>query len=130
MTRFLLDADIVIYASKGHPQIVAMLRGPDGEASAISALVYSQLLQRPGLSPEERARIDDLADYLPVIAFDRAASSSYGRLVEALGFSRPQAFDRMIAAHAISLGATLVTNNTRHFANLPGLAIANWAEPT
>jgi predicted nucleic acid-binding protein len=41
------------------------------------------------------------------------------------------AMDQMIAAHAIALGLTLVTNNTRHFSRLePGLTIENWAGRT
>ncbi len=38
-------------------------------------------------------------------------------------------FDRMIAAHALSLGATLVTNNQADFAGIPGLVTENWATP-
>ena len=37
------------------------------------------------------------------------------------------ALDTLIAAHALSLGAALVTNNTREFGRIPGLAVANWA---
>ena len=37
------------------------------------------------------------------------------------------AMDLMIAAHARSLGATVVTRNVRHFSRVPGLAVENWA---
>jgi tRNA(fMet)-specific endonuclease VapC len=36
-------------------------------------------------------------------------------------------FDRLIAAHALSLGLVLVTSNSRHFADVPGLKVENWA---
>ena len=39
------------------------------------------------------------------------------------------ALDTQIAAHALALGCTLVTNNTREFARIGGLALENWAEP-
>lgn len=46
----------------------------------------------------------------------------------------PQAFHRMrymldtqIAAHALALGVTLVSNNTREFERVPGLLLAHWA---
>jgi tRNA(fMet)-specific endonuclease VapC len=32
----------------------------------------------------------------------------------------------MIGAHALSLGATLVSNNTRHFERMPGLRLEDW----
>jgi len=35
--------------------------------------------------------------------------------------------DVMIAAHARSLGATVVARNLRHFGRVPGLAVENWA---
>jgi hypothetical protein len=40
------------------------------------------------------------------------------------------ALDTMIAAHALSQQCTLVTNNTREFARVPGLAIENWVQPS
>ena len=37
--------------------------------------------------------------------------------------------DMMIAAHALAIGAVLVTNNTRHFRRVAApLALANWHE--
>jgi tRNA(fMet)-specific endonuclease VapC len=38
--------------------------------------------------------------------------------------------DTMIAAHALSQRCTLVTNNTRQFAGVPGLALENWVQPS
>jgi tRNA(fMet)-specific endonuclease VapC len=35
--------------------------------------------------------------------------------------------DLMIAAHAVSEGATVITNNVRHFADVPGLKVQEWA---
>ena len=36
-------------------------------------------------------------------------------------------YDTLIAAHAHALGVTLVSNNTREFARVPGLKVENWA---
>jgi tRNA(fMet)-specific endonuclease VapC len=41
-----------------------------------------------------------------------------------------RALDTMIAAHALSQQCTLVTNNTREFARVPGLALENWVQPS
>jgi tRNA(fMet)-specific endonuclease VapC len=38
------------------------------------------------------------------------------------------AYDLLIAAHALTLGLTLVTNNLREFARVEGLRLDNWAE--
>ncbi|MFZ1368469.1 MAG: VapC toxin family PIN domain ribonuclease, partial [Sphingorhabdus sp.] len=35
-------------------------------------------------------------------------------------------FDRLIAAHALSLGLTIISQNTRDFADVPGLKVENW----
>jgi tRNA(fMet)-specific endonuclease VapC len=40
---------------------------------------------------------------------------------------RRDAFDRLIAAHAVAVGATLVTNNVADFQDYPGLRVENWA---
>ena len=47
-------------------------------------------------------------------------------MVEGKSFSCCHALDRMIAAHAINLDATLVTNNSADFAEIDGLRLENW----
>jgi tRNA(fMet)-specific endonuclease VapC len=65
---------------------------------------------------------------LALVAWDEAAAEHYGLIrsfLEKQG--RPiGAMDMMIAAHARSLKATLVSNNAKHFEKIPGLLIANW----
>jgi tRNA(fMet)-specific endonuclease VapC len=66
---------------------------------------------------------------LEIADFDRAAAANDGRLRalrEAAG-TPIGPLDTQIAAHALALGATLVTNNTREFAHVPGLRLDNWA---
>jgi tRNA(fMet)-specific endonuclease VapC len=62
--------------------------------------------------------------------FDRAAAAAYGRLraqLEAAGTPiGPLA--TQIAALALALGVTLVSNKLREFARVPGLQVADWAE--
>lgn len=124
---FMLDADTALYALRGHASVVTALRSASG-LLAISAVVHSQLLQGV-IDDSAKADIEDLISAAPVVAYGEAASRAYGRLTEAIGYNRPQAVDRMIAAHAISLDATLVTNNVRDFRLLPGLRWANWTDP-
>ena len=65
-----------------------------------------------------------------VAEFDASAAEVAGQLRSWLaGLGTPIGpYDSLIAAHAQALGVTLVTNNTREFARVPGLRLANWAE--
>ena len=69
---------------------------------------------------------------LTILPFDDAAVWAYGDLranLERRG-TPIGALDTMIAAHALSQQALLVTNNTREFAKVPGLPLDNWAVAT
>jgi tRNA(fMet)-specific endonuclease VapC len=63
---------------------------------------------------------------LTIVAFDEAAALIYGEILSMRGWVRSRDFDRLIAAHALSLRATLVTNNERDFRDIPGLVVENW----
>jgi len=62
-------------------------------------------------------------------AWDAAAADHYGDIRVALERKGTPigAMDMMIAAHARSMNAVLVTNNTKHFRRVPGLKVENWA---
>ena len=60
-------------------------------------------------------------DAIPLVAFDEAAAWEYARLP----FKRAR-FDRLLAAHALSIGAIVITNNEIDFADVPGLVVENW----
>ena len=73
-----------------------------------------------------RSRLDAMLAHLPILAFDDAAADAYGRIVAATGYSRRLVLDRMIAAHALVTGATLLTANGRDFRTIPGLVVQDW----
>ncbi|VVT13010.1 Ribonuclease VapC [Sphingomonas sp. EC-HK361] len=76
--------------------------------------------------PERDARrVEQFLASVIVPSFDEAAASAYGRLAKQAGVRRGS-FDRLIAAHALAIDATLVTNNERDFADISGLKIENW----
>jgi tRNA(fMet)-specific endonuclease VapC len=68
---------------------------------------------------------------LEIADFDRRAADAYGRLRAALEAAGTPIgpLDTQIAAHALALGVTLVTHNTREFARVPGLRLDDWAQP-
>ena len=119
--RYLIDADIAVHAIRRSAIVLENLAAAGGAAS-MSALVHSQLMQGVARQPNpnaERRLIEALVGVVPVIAYDAAASLAYAAVIAATGFDRHAVLDRMIAAHSISLEATLVTNNARDFAGIP-----------
>ena len=81
-------------------------------------------------SARNRQALEMFLAPLTVLPFDDAAAWAYGNLraeLERRG-TPIGSLDTLIAAHALSQQALLVTNNTREFAKVPGLQLANWAE--
>ena len=76
------------------------------------------ILREPGAN---LGAVTALFEQVPVQPFDQKAALQYAGLP-----FRRRSFDRLIAAHALSLDAILVTNNEADFADVPGLKIENW----
>ena len=126
--KLMLDTNILIYIQSNHPSWVAekfkTLRRGD---VAVSALVWAEFhvgLLRKGL------QVPDVRGLIDVLPFDEAAALAFARITASKP-DRQKNIDRLIAAHAISLGATLVTNNTADFQQYAqdGLRLENWAQP-
>jgi len=133
VTRYLLDTDICIYVARRKPlQVVERLAklGP-GEV-AMSLVTYCELIYGCLKSREAAAAlagIEKLRAIIPVAPMDTEVAMCFGRIragLEAKG-TPIGAYDLMIAAHAMSLGLILVTNNVREFSRVEGLRIENWA---
>ncbi|HXH52353.1 MAG TPA: type II toxin-antitoxin system VapC family toxin [Sphingomicrobium sp.] len=123
MSRFLLDADTAIFAMTGqYPPLRDRLAECEPGEVCLSAISYAEIAlgMYHGKPPTPEA-LALLVAVVPVVAFDEAAARAYARLP----FRRAR-FDRLLAAHAVSLGATVVTNNEDDFADVPGLKIDNW----
>ena len=76
------------------------------------------------------ARTDASAVFgaVAVMPFEETAARAFGR-IQSQAPRRRGAYDRQIAAQAIALGVTLVTNNEQDHDGIPGLAVENWAVP-
>jgi tRNA(fMet)-specific endonuclease VapC len=97
----------------------------------ISVITKSELLFGVELSPRRRqdeAALSGFLAYVEVLDFPDVACLHYAQIRAALKKIGTMigANDLFIAAHARSLGLTLVTNNTREFARVPKLALENW----
>jgi tRNA(fMet)-specific endonuclease VapC len=127
----MLDTNICIYLMKPHPpEVLARLLQLDHGDVVMSIITYAEL--RVGLeglgstrAQNERA-LQLLTSDIPVLPFDEAAAERYGVQRAAVRDRRRDALDRLIAAHAASLGLTLITNNEADFRDYPGLIVENW----
>ena len=97
----------------------------------MSAITYAELqfgvaASRKATQAANRAALKSLLQDIPVAAFDSAAATAYGPIRAASRELTRDALDKLIAAHAVALGVTLVTNNEADFAHDPGLVVENW----
>ena len=119
--RFLLDSNICIYIlDEVDSAAVRRLESCEIGEAVTSSIVYAEVMlgaaQRNAMAESKR-----FFDLLPVLPFDSAAAECYA----SLSFRR-QSFDRLIAAHALSLELTVVTSNFGDFADVPGLKVEDW----
>lgn len=121
--QFLLDSNLLIYLLQGSvPHAAARLAACPQQAVVTSSICLAETLI--GLTAFQAARLDDLLQQIDVLPFDAAAAEVYAQLP----FKR-RGFDRLIAAHALSCGLTIVTANTADFADIPGLSVEDWTQP-
>ena len=131
--RYMLDTNICIYLMRNQPsKVAARLGGLYYGDAVISAVTLAELMAGVELQPDTRRQnqkaLTALLEDLPVLPFDHLAAASYGLLRAAVPDRRRDALDRLIAAHAVAAGTTLVTNNEADFAGYPGLNVENWAK--
>jgi tRNA(fMet)-specific endonuclease VapC len=123
---FLLDTNTCIYLfARTYPLLEARARATAAERLAISTVTLAELLvgQVRGYGPSAEA-LGAFLDGVTIAAFDEAAAQAY-----AVVPFRRGSYDRLIAAHALALGATLVTANIRDFQDVASLRCEDWTQP-
>lgn len=130
--RFMLDTNICIYLIKNHPpQVLRRLETLRQGDAVMSVVTYAEL--RAGLEMQTTHRAQDervlalLVGRIPVLPLTQSDAECFGVLRAAVRDHSRNAMDRLIAAHALSSGLTLVTNNEADFKAYPGLVVENWA---
>jgi tRNA(fMet)-specific endonuclease VapC len=130
--KYLLDADTVSYAVRGgYVQLDSRLATAKVDSLHVSVITRAELLfglERYG-NPRALARlVHALLDRVTVLPWDSGAADVYAKIAAKLEKNgMPIGYaDTMIAAHALSIDATLVTNNTKHFQSVKGLQLENW----
>ncbi|MDY0958499.1 type II toxin-antitoxin system VapC family toxin [Sphingomonas sp. CFBP8993] len=121
--RYLLDSNICIYVLRdAGGRVAKQLTDCEPGSAVASAITYAEIMR--GLEHHGAAAIavfDRFFERVPILPFDQRAASAYATIP----FRRGR-FDRLIGAHALATGLTLVTNNEADFADIPGLTIENW----
>ena len=130
---FMLDTSICIYLLKGQPQNVFDRLALQNHGSVVmSCLTLAELrhgveLLATKIRKSDDAALNALLQDIPALAFDADAAQAFGVLASTGKLKRNQAIDNLIAAHAISRSAVLVTNNEKDFKGYLGLTVENWA---
>ncbi len=135
MSSHLLDTNICIFLlnqREGFRRIVHCMDGLERGQVGISAVTVAELEFGAAASRRQGdnfARLERFLLDFDVLPFNRRAARRYGPLrahLQANGIPIGP-LDCLIAAHALATDTTLVTNNTREFARVPGLAVVDWS---
>ena len=131
MIKFMLDTDICIYTMKRKPLEVRRMFNIHSGAICISTVTLGELVHGVEKSNNPQFNLQSLEGFvgrLEVINYDETAAHHFGQLRYELKGQEIGPYDFMIAAHARSLGLTLITNNTREFKRVNGLRVKNWVQ--
>lgn len=133
MIRYLLDTDTCIYLIKAKdPALKLKLYEKGVGVTAISAITLAELCY--GVEKSSRVDQNKLALGLfltpfELLPFSTTAAFTYGSIRQQLEVRGEiiGSYDMLIAAHALSEGLTLVTNNVAEFSRVDGLSVENWS---
>jgi len=130
--KYMLDTDTFSYLVNGVPQVLESYAAMVEHDVGLSIISYGEVLfgvskQQPSASKQKR--IDYLLDQMPIALIDEDVARHYGQVRSALELSGKPIGpnDTWIAAHALSLGATLVTGNLREYKRVAGLKVESWS---
>ncbi len=129
--RYLLDTNIVSDLVRNPQGRVTERIREVGEARVSTSIIVAAELRYGAAkrgSPRLTAQLEAVLAALEVLPFEAPADAAYGRLRAALeGAGRPiGGNDLLIAAQALALGHTIVTDNDREFARIAELPRENW----
>jgi tRNA(fMet)-specific endonuclease VapC len=129
----MLDTDTCIYIINRRPESVFdRLRAHRVGDIAISTITVSELrygAEKNSRPEENHQALDSFLTPLEILEYGEAESRTYGMIRSHLERSGKPigSMDLLIAAHAVNLGAILVTQNAREFERVPDLRIESWA---
>ncbi len=129
---FMLDTNICIYIIKRKPsRALNHFKKKEISEVTISSITLSELLYGVSKSSKPEQNLMALTQFvapLEILPYGDEAAKYYGDLrahLEKRG-NPIGSLDMLIAAHALSISVTLVTNNEKEFNRVPNLNIENW----
>jgi len=128
---YLIDTDILIHSIKGNETVNRNIAKYAAIPKAISIITLGELLYgaKKSLQRDKNTSIIyRLAEIFPVVGITRSTIETFADVKLALEKKGEaiEDFDLLIAATALSLNYTLVTNNLGHFQRIKGLQLENW----
>jgi len=134
MIRYLIDTDTCIFAINrraGYERVLARMDGLLYGQVLISIVTLCELeagIAKSARQDHNRHRVEHFIARLEVALLDEPVAKRYGDVRAFLERRGKQIgpMDTLIAAHALSLGAVLVSNNTKEFSRVPSLRLQNW----
>jgi tRNA(fMet)-specific endonuclease VapC len=131
VTRYLLDTNTTSQLIRAHPSVSRLVTTTPMASLGISAITRGELLVGLAKCPDAtrlHRAVRELSRRVDVLPRDSAAAERYGTVRAAM--TRPgkvlAPLDLLIAAHALSLGAVLVTNDSS-FGMVETLPIEDWS---
>lgn len=130
MTAFMLDTDISSYIIKRRPAALVEKFQAHADSLCVSVMTAAEL--RFGAEKSGRHQlvelVEDFLERVAILDWTDSVCAHYAKIrseLERVG--KPIGnMDLLIAAHAVSVRMTLVTNNLKHFARVPGLKSEVW----
>jgi len=129
---YLLDTNVcVVVIRRQPPALIQRLTSHAPDGVAVSTITVAELqfgVAKSQAPAKNQAALDHFLVPLDILPFDHAACEAYGRVradLERRGLAIGS-LDTLIAAHALSLGAVVVTNNVREFSRVSGLVVEDW----
>lgn len=132
--KYLLDTNIIAYIINNRPpEVFSKFQSLSRGNLLVSSIVVAELwfgVAKSQKKEQNKVALEIFLEPLTIVDFDLTAAKFYAIIRADLQSSGSVigSNDLLIAAHALSLGLTLVTNNTKEFGRVSGLTLENWVE--
>ncbi|MDX1957888.1 MAG: type II toxin-antitoxin system VapC family toxin [Leptospiraceae bacterium] len=130
---YLLDTDIIIFSLKGNQVVQDNFLAKKNFPKAISVISYGELIygaEKSIRKEKNLATVRRISELFPILELSKGIMETFGEIKVLLQKKGKTVhdFDLLIGSTALYFNYTLVTNNVKHFSNIPDLSIENWTK--